>query len=261
MKNPVCKTIALLTAAFLLVTALGGCGRKAAAPVAPPALTDAPAMGAASTPAAQAAPAAEPAPAAQTATADESAPAAQTAPTDEPAPAGETARQPGERFETTIMIEGMEETVRYEHIVNTALGFEMDYDYESFVRSSEAERERFISVWEDPAAPWDWLELTYRPGDAASVAAELKAALSQTYDLYEEPRELTYAGACAYIEASVLRGTNNMADQLQMLYIIPAPGGCLVAAEHVTAEAAEGYGRRFGCMLDTLVLTGAPSGK
>ena len=45
-------------------------------------------------------------------------------------PAIETGRQDGERFETTIILEGMEEKVRYEHIRDEALGFEMDYDYE-----------------------------------------------------------------------------------------------------------------------------------
>ena len=45
-------------------------------------------------------------------------------------------RADGERYDAVITIEGMEETVHYEHIVNTALGFEMDYDYERFLRHS-----------------------------------------------------------------------------------------------------------------------------
>ena len=66
------------------------------------------------------------------------APAAETA----AQPEAETAsgRQDGERFESVIILEGMEETVKYEHVRNSAIGFEMDYDYESLVRRSEADR-------------------------------------------------------------------------------------------------------------------------
>ena len=45
-----------------------------------------------------------------------------------------TTRQVGERFEGTIILEGMDETVKYEHIRNDTLGFERDYDYENFGR-------------------------------------------------------------------------------------------------------------------------------
>ena len=161
------------------------------------------------------------------------------------------ARQDGERFEAVIILEGMEETVQYEHIINGALGFEMDYDYESFARLSGSDRERFISVWDDPENPENYLEVTYRAEDAESVAASVRAELSQTYDLTESVRELTLAGSCSYIEASVLKGTNNMGDQIQAVYIIPASEGCFVAAAHFAAEAAEGFGRRFSYMLNT----------
>ena len=59
-----------------------------------------------------------------------------------------TGRQDGERFESVIILEGMEETVKYEHVRNSAIGFEMDYDYESLVRCSEADRECFVSVYD-----------------------------------------------------------------------------------------------------------------
>lgn len=160
-------------------------------------------------------------------------------------------RQDGERFEAVIFLEGMEETVPYEHIVNKALGFEMDYDYESFVRHSDPERERFISVWDDPGNPENFLEVTHSAEDADTAAAKVRAELSQTYDLLESTRALDRAGECIYIEASVLKGTNTMADRLQAVYIIPAPDGCFIAAAHYAIEAAEGFGRRFAYMLHT----------
>ena len=161
-------------------------------------------------------------------------------------------REDGERFEDVIVIEGMEENVHYEHIINEALGFAMDYDYELFVRQSEEDRECFVSVWDDPANPENYLEVTHSPEDAESVAASVRESLSQTYDLTESARQLDRAGECIYIEASVVKGTNNMADRLQLVYIIPASDGCIVAAEHLAVEASEGFGRRFAYMLNTL---------
>ena len=161
-------------------------------------------------------------------------------------------REDGERFEAVIVLEGMEETVPYEHIINEALGFEMDYDYESFVRRSESERECFISVWDDPQQPENYLEVSFRVEDAESAAASVREELSREFDLTESARELDRMGECIYIEASVLKGTNTMADQLQMVYIIPAPEGCIVATVHCAVEAAEGFARRFNYMIDTI---------
>ena len=161
-------------------------------------------------------------------------------------------RQDGERFETVIVIEGMEETVRYEHIRNDTVGVEMDYDYESFVRHSESDRERFLSIWDDPNHPENFLELTYSAENADTAAASVRAALSEEYDLLESTRVLDRAGSCIRIEASELKGTGRMADQLQVVYLIPASDGCRVAAAHFSVESAEGFGRRFSYMLNTL---------
>ena len=188
-------------------------------------------------------------------TADVQAPAeedGQVAPSETAEPAAESVRQDGERFETVIILEGMEETVRYEHIRNDMIGIEMDYDYESFVRHSESDRECFLSIWDDPDNPENYLEVTYSAEDADTVAAAVRKELSQTYDLYEEKRELDRAGECLYIEASVRKGTNNMADQLQMVYIIPTADGCIVATVHCAAEAAEGFARRCNYMINTI---------
>ena len=90
-------------------------------------------------------------------------------------------RQDGERFEAVIMMEGMEETVRYEHIRREDLGFAMDYDYENFVRQSEGDRERFVSNWDDlvqafagnfqgtyvrPGNSWDLRSCRQQPGES-----------------------------------------------------------------------------------------------
>ncbi len=160
-------------------------------------------------------------------------------------------RRDGERFEDVIIMEGMEETVKYEHIRNDALGFEMDYDYENFVRHSEPDREVFVSNWDDPEAPENYLEVRYNPQDADTVAASISALLSRDYEISRDDAfPLECAGTCIRIDASADAGGLTMPDLLQMVYIIPAGDGCRIAAAHYTIEGAEGFGRRFHALMD-----------
>ena len=53
----------------------------------------------------------------------------------------------------------------------------------------------------------------------------------------------------------MIKGTNNMAEQLQAVYIIPAHDGCLVARMHLFITESEGFSRRFTYMLNTLSVT------
>lgn len=217
------KTLFLFALSAALMLMLAGCGK------APAAVTE-------STAAETAAPAVEP----QTAEIE----------TTESAPL--SGRQDSERFEDVIILEGMEETVKYEHVVNKTVGIEMDYDYEAFLRRSETDRERFISAWDNAENPENYLELTYSPESAEAAKASISEALSKEYDLTEETRTLDRAGDCVRIEASVIRGTNNMAPEIQTVYIIPAPDGCRIATAHCAIEGSEGFGRRFTYMLNTL---------
>ncbi len=84
--------------------------------------------------------------------------------------ADQTGRQNGERFETTIMLEGMEETVHCEHIINTGHGIEMDYDYENFLRRSKADRECFVPLYGAPQEPTDDLKVAFSSQDADAAA-------------------------------------------------------------------------------------------
>ena len=217
------KSLALYAVSAALVLMLSGCGK------APAAVTES------STPQ-TVTPSAEP----------------QSAVIETPAPSSVPGRQDGERFEDVIILEGMEETVKYEHVVSKAAGIEMDYDYESFVRRSEADRERFVSTWDNAANPENYLEVTYSAESAEAAKASVSEALSKEYDLTEETRRLDRAGDCSWIEASVVKGTNNMAPQIQTVYIIPASDGCRIATIHCAIEGSEGFGRRFAYMLNTL---------
>ena len=195
--------------------------------------------------------------------AEEAAPAPSAEPVITPEPVTRPERQPGERFEMRIVIEGMDETVRYEHIRNDALGFEMDYDYERFERHGGADSERFISVWDDPADPENYLEVTAAAENADVTAALIRDALMNEYDLLVDRVDLSVSGICTRIEASEIKGTGRMADQLQAVYIIPAEDGCRIAAAHYSIEAAEGFAKRFRFMMNTFtprVRNAAPAG-
>ena len=231
------KIIVTWTILAALMLSLAGCDKtrpaETAAPTAAPQAT------------AEVQPTAEPAPA-ETA-------APQPAPAETPAPAPAVSRQNGERFETTIMMEGMEETVNYEHVRREDLGFEMDYDYDMFVRQSGADCERFVSVWDgNPADPVDYFEVRYDTGSAEQVADAINAAFSGDYDTSVVYREMDNGVQAIRIEASVIKGTNQMADQIDVRYIVPAADGCRIVKAHYWTADSEGYARRIAYLIFTL---------
>lgn len=176
-------------------------------------------------------------------------------PQDAASEAADAARQDGDRFETVIMLESMEETVRYEHVRNEAMDFELDYDYEILERYSEEDRECFLAQGEDPEDPWNYFELRSDTGNANLVADALKATLSGSYDTVTvEESSLERAGACLQISASGAKDALAPAGSLQTVYVIPAGEGCLVATVHCTYESAEGFGARASYMLNTLAV-------
>lgn len=164
-----------------------------------------------------------------------------------------TGRADGERFDGTIMLEGMEETIHYEHVVNNDLGFEIDYEYEDLNRKTLADREIFISIYDDENDPSNYLEVSQSDLPVDTVITNLRIELSQTADIETETRTLENAGEVTYIEASSKDG--NMLNQIQSVYVIPAGNGTIVARCHFSIEAAEGFGGRFRQMLNTLVVT------
>ena len=199
-------------------------------------------------------PAEEPAPTAAPAQ-EQAAPAETASPAQEPAAAPEPARQDGERFEGVLHIEGMEETVHYEHLRRQDLGFEMDYDYENFLRQSDADRERFVSVWDNAEEPEYYLEVAHSSEDAETAAAAVSEALSRDYTINRETADLDRAGTCIRIGASETKEGGHTPDHLQMVYIIPASDGCVIGWVHHGLDSADGFGRRFDAMMQSLSLT------
>lgn len=240
--------VALLSAG-LLMTSLSGCGKSDNSP-APAEPTEPAATAEPETPA-------EPYTAAETdaAAEAETTPEPETSAPETEAPETETTvRQDGERFDDVIILEGMEETVHYEHIRNEAIGFEMDYDYELLQRQSESDRERFVSVYDDPENPENYFEVTYRSEDAETVADSIVETLSQDYTVERKSDTLERAGACICIDASSELDDRYMAEQPQLVYVIPTDEGCLVVNEHYYIVETEGMGHRFAYMMNTLAV-------
>lgn len=178
-----------------------------------------------------------------------------TIPEPETAPAADssTSRQDGERFQDSIMLEGMPEAVFYEHVKNDVIGIELDYDYENFERRSGSASECFISKYDNADAPENYLEIFYTEEDSDSAAASIAEGLSANYAANKEAFTLKNAGACTRIDASSTPD-GQTPDQLQTVYIIPLQKGCAVATAHYSAEAAEGFGHRFAEIMDTLTV-------
>ena len=174
-------------------------------------------------------------------------------PAEQPETDAETGMQDGERFESTIMLEGMEETVMYEHAKDPAIGFEIDFEYDSLARQKEPDRERFVSVYDDPQDPWNYLEITYLEKNADDAVSSISEELSKDYEIITEEDTLDRAGNCTkLITTSALNSkTSNL---LQTVYIVPAGDGSIVATSHYTIESAEGFGSRFAYMMNTLTL-------
>lgn len=217
MKKILTLLLALLLSLVLLFAALCGCGKKS----------------------------------------EETAPAESAAPIESaevPEEAAAPARQDGERFETTIFLEGMEETVKYEHVVNETAGFEIDYDYERFVRQSAPDRERFVWSYDDAENPENYLEVVSSADDAEAVAAAVSEALSADYEVIRDSITLDGAGECIRLDASAVPGGANTADVLQAVYIIPSANGCVVATVRYLPEGSDGFGKMLSYMVNTILV-------
>ena len=175
--------------------------------------------------------------------------------TTETAGSTQSTRKDGERFEGVIMLEGTEETVKYEHAVNNAMGFEIDYEYESLKRNSEPDKERFVSIYDDPENPVNYLEVTSSSENADTAAKAVEDELSKDYDIDKEQLSLDHAGSCIRIDASAAKG-GGTADKMQTVFIIPSGSGSIIARSHYNIESAEGFGRSFDYMVNTLSVIG-----
>ncbi len=183
-----------------------------------------------------------------------SAPANTPEPVSSPEPETAVSHQAGDRYEGTVTLDGVEQTVRYEQIRNDTIGFEIGYDYDRFERYSEPDRERFILKGENPEHPEVYLEVTRRAEDAETTAESIVETLSGEYDPYKGEFTLDHAGNCITINADVDKTGQMTMDYLQVVYIIPASDGCIVAWGHNTFDSADAFAALYRNMMHTLVV-------
>lgn len=163
-------------------------------------------------------------------------------------------RQHGERFEDVIMIEGMEETIKLEHVINETAGFAMDYDYESFVCRASSDRLQIVSAYDDPETPENYIEVSYCPDDAETVADAIEKALSEDYAVSRDTAVLKSGVECIHMDASATPDGAYTADVLQAVYVIPADDGCRVAHLRYLPEGSDGFGRRLSYLASTVTV-------
>ena len=163
-------------------------------------------------------------------------------------------RQHGERFEDVIMIEGMEETIKLEHFVNETAGLAMDYDYESFVCRASSDRLQIVSAYDDPETPENYIEVSYCPDDAETVADAIEKVLSADYAVSRDTAVLKSGVECIHMDASATPDGAYTADVLQAVYVIPADDGCRVAHLRYLPEGSDGFGRRLSYLASTVTV-------
>ena len=163
-------------------------------------------------------------------------------------------RQHGERFEDVIMIEGMEETIKLEHFVNETAGLAMDYDYESFVCRASSDRLQIVSAYDDPETPENYIEVSYCPDDAETVADAIEKVLSADYAVSRDTAVLKSGVECIHMDASATPDGAYTADVLQAVYVIPAPDGCRVAHMRYLPEGSDGFGKRLSYLASTVTV-------
>ena len=163
-------------------------------------------------------------------------------------------RENGERFEDVIMIEGMEETIKLEHVINETAGFAMDYDYEGFVRQSAADHECFVWSYDDPEKPENFVEVSYSAEDAQTVADTIEQELSESYEVYRDTTVLSSGCECIRMDASAVAGGANTADVIQAVYVIPAADGCRVARIQYLPEGSDGFSKRLTYLVNTITV-------
>ena len=163
-------------------------------------------------------------------------------------------RQHGDRFEDVITIEGMEETIKLQHFVNETAGFAMDYDYESFVCRASSDRLQIVSAYDDPETPENYLEVSYCPEDAETVADAIEKTLSEDYAVSRDTAVLNSGLECIHMDASATPDGAYTADVLQAVYVIPAADGCRVAHLRYLPEGSDGFGKRLSHMASTVTV-------
>ena len=159
--------------------------------------------------------------------------------------------QAGDCYEGTVTLEGVEQTIRYEQIVNETLGFAMGYDYERFGRHSEPDREVILLQGEDLEHPEVYLEVTRRAEDAEATADNIMETLFEQYAPTKREFTLDRAGDCVVINADVDPTGEMTMEELQVVYIIPAGSGCFVAWGHNTFDSADAFGALYRSMMHT----------
>lgn len=151
-----------------------------------------------------------------------------------------TAHKSGDRFETIIMLEGMEEPAMAEHFVNPNGVYCIDYFYEDFELVEDSNGESFLWRGFDGGDILGYMCLRVTPGLKAADQARL-ICLRMNADA----QNVTFAGYDA-LEISGYIGESYVTH-----YLFDTPRGCVEIEIACIIEGLEGIGARMHAMLAT----------
>lgn len=161
----------------------------------------------------------------------------------------------GFRFESSIILEGMEEMVQYEHAISLNAGISIDYDYEIFTRRTGESSESFVSVYDDSSHPDNYMSISASPADGDTMKEIIGSYLESLFsNVTAEQTELGPFTGCTRFVADTPLTDEFSRNAVTVQYVIPANDGSRLVELHYTAESAEGFGTRMERMLDTLQL-------
>ena len=148
--------------------------------------------------------------------------------------------------ETTIMIEGTEETI-VETLYESPLGYRVWYPADWFAASHEGECDFFDSVDEEANVGVSIADQQIAPEYAdETLAGEVEIALANGGELVGDVREWQLESGAIVKCAELVYG-----DAFNPSYYICVEDKVFCVACFYPAEAAEGYGRRIEQMIST----------
>lgn len=154
-------------------------------------------------------------------------------------------RAAGDRFEMTIQIEGEDEIVQAEHIVDNRNTYAIDYFYEDFDHLDGEATNSFVWKYSDAEVLLSNMSISLATeSDAAALADNVRDYFESIGNFEEGTAEI------AGHDAVVFTAYNDIACYTNYYLDIAQGGICIEMV--CSIEGAEGIGARMNAMLDTL---------
>lgn len=150
---------------------------------------------------------------------------------------------------TTIMLEGMEESIELSLQISSQYPYAIYLDGERYRLEAEADRDLILPLREVAELPEVSMAIRHKQGvDVFHLASELVDQLKAEYDHVNEEGWVDNPVSAVYIYAG---NTGAQDDTVERYYLVEDfADGVFVIRQHLFVEALEGHGSRFDRMLE-----------